>query len=256
MEVNKIVHEENWEFYFSNVNDTLSSFFIDLGFYKIAPIKDKPNLVWVYIKMNNPRKDGLSSNEEFEKLAKIEDNIVDEFSKKYSAIFVGRVTTDGDRQFYFYCNDTAYIDKTLSEIMKVFPDYQYQQGVEDNRDWNYYLDFLYPLPQQIQRIQNRKIVDALKDNGDKLVKERFVNHWIYFKTEKNRTDFLSKIKNDSFIIVSENFDNELGELPYSLQIKRLDKVDLDSVDEYVVYLFTKANECNGDYDGWETSIEK
>jgi hypothetical protein len=54
-------HQEEWEFYFSNVNDKLGSLFVDLGLHKVAPIADKPNVVWVSIKMNKPREDGLSS---------------------------------------------------------------------------------------------------------------------------------------------------------------------------------------------------
>jgi hypothetical protein len=37
-------HKEEWDFYFSNVNDVLGSIFVDLGLSKIAPLKDKPNL--------------------------------------------------------------------------------------------------------------------------------------------------------------------------------------------------------------------
>jgi len=36
----------------------------------------------------------------------------------------------------------------------------------------------------------------------------------------------------------------------------VDKVNLESVDEYVLSLWQFAEECNGDYDGWETSVEK
>lgn len=56
-------HEEDWDFYFSNVNDIIGSFYLDLGLSKIAPVKDKQHLVWISIKMNNPSEDGLSSNE-------------------------------------------------------------------------------------------------------------------------------------------------------------------------------------------------
>ena len=54
-------HEEDWDFYFSNVDDILGSFYVDLGLAKVAPLNDKPNLVWVSVNMNNPREDGLSS---------------------------------------------------------------------------------------------------------------------------------------------------------------------------------------------------
>ena len=43
-------HKEEWDFYFSNVDDKLSSLFVDLGLHNIAPIRDKPNVVWISIK--------------------------------------------------------------------------------------------------------------------------------------------------------------------------------------------------------------
>jgi regulator of RNase E activity RraB len=56
--------------------------------------------------------------------------------------------------------------------------------------------------------------------------------------------------------VSDNEKTSSGKFPYKLHISRIDNVDFDSVDEYVLDLWEFANECNGDYDGWETSIEK
>ncbi|MCG2612007.1 DUF695 domain-containing protein [Flavobacterium sp. SM15] len=253
---NNFKHDEEWEFYFSNVNDKLASISLDLGLRKIAPINNKSNLVWVFVKMNNPREDGLSSQTEFDKLVEIEDNLVHEISKIYNSIFAGRVTTDGDREFYFYLDNTKNLKETISKIMEKFPNYQFQEGTKLDENWSHYFDFLYPLPEQFQKIQNRKVVDQLENGGDKLIKEREVNHWLYFKTKSDRINFLAKIKNENFNVVEESFDKTFGEFPYSLQIKRINKVDLDSVDEYVIYLWKIANQFNGDYDGWETSIEK
>jgi regulator of RNase E activity RraB len=112
------------------------------------------------------------------------------------------------------------------------------------------------LERLFRSIQNRRVVDQLEKGGDKLTKAREVDHWLYFKTEKDRETFLLKIKTEGFSIVDKDFDNSLGTLPYRLHIKRVDKVDLESVDIYVIHLWELATECNGDYDGWETSVEK
>jgi len=249
-------HPEEWEFYFSNVNDRLGSLFVDLGLRKVAPMTDKPNVVWVSIKMNNPREDGLSSQEESELLGDIEDALVDKVISKHNSIYVGRLTSAGDRDLYFYFGDTTLYDKTISEVMVAYPKYQFDFGTKEDKEWGGYFDFLYPTPQQYQSIQNRRVIEQLEKNGDKLTKAREVDHWIYFKTETERETFLELISNDGFSIVDKDYDKELDETPYRLQIKRVDKVDQNSVDEYVIYLLKLANETNGDYDGWETSIEK
>ncbi len=249
-------HQEEWEFYFSNVNDKLGSLFVDLGLHKVAPMTDKPNVVWVSIKMNKPREDGLSSQEESELLGDIEDALVEKIISKHNSIYVGRLTSAGDRDLYFYFGDTILYDKTISEVMVAYPKYQFDFGSNEDKEWTGYFDFLYPTPEQYQSIQNRRVIDNLEKHGDKLTKEREVDHWIYFKTEKDRETFLKRISNDRFSIIDKDYDKELGEMPYTLQIKRVDKVDHNSVDDYVIYLWKLANECNGDYDGWETSIEK
>lgn len=249
-------HEEDWDFYFSNVDDILGSFYVDLGLAKIAPLADKPNLVWISVNMNNPREDGLSSNEEFDTLSAIEDRLQEFITGKHNSIYAGRLTTDSRRDFYFYMGDTTLYDKTISESMVAFPAYSFDLGIKEDNQWKQYFNFMYPNPRQFQSIQNRKVVDNLEKNGDPLTKERQVDHWIYFKTDGDRTDFLKKIEPLKFDIVSGDEKTSFGDFPYKLHISRVDNVDLDSVDSYVLDLWEFANECNGDYDGWETSVEK
>lgn len=248
-------HQEEWEFYFSNVNDNLGSIFVDLGLHKVTPIADKPNVVWVSIKMNNPREDGLSSQEESGLLGDIEDALVEKIVSKHNAIYVGRLTSAGYRDLYFYFGDTTLYDKTISEVMVAYPKYQFDFGSKEDKEWGGYLDFLYPLPQQFQSIQNRRVIEQLEKGGDKLTKKREVFHWIYFKSDSDRENFLEKIKSDNFSVVDKGSDKSWGEFSYRLQIKRVDKVDQNSIDKYVIYLWQLANELKAEYDGWETSIE-
>jgi len=259
-EVQKIemteTHKEKWDFYFTNVDDKLGSIYLDLGLKSIAPIKSQPNVMWISIKMNNPREDGLSSQEESSKLFDIEDKLVDALKQKFDLTFVGRLTSDFKRDLYFYIGSSTLYEKTISETMVIFPNYQFDYGIKEDSEWGGYFDFLYPSPPQYQSMQNRLVVEQLEKGGDKLEKERQVDHWIFFKTDSDRETFLDKIKSDGFGIVLSDYDKSFGEFPYRLHIKRVDKVDLNSVDQYVLYLWNLANECNGDYDGWETSIEK
>ncbi len=41
-----------------------------------------------------------------------------------------------------------------------------------------------------------------------------------------------------------------------LSLERNDPVDSQSVDDYVLYLWQKAQDAHGDYDGWGSSIVK
>jgi uncharacterized protein (TIGR01619 family) len=248
-------HNEDWDFYFTNVDHKLSSIAVDLGLASIAPIPDQKNVCWVSIKMLDPREDRLSSNGESGILGDIEEQLAERMKTRHSATHAGRLTSDGSRDIYFYLGDSTLGDKTISDVMIGYPKYSVDYGTKEDEKWENYFDFLYPLPQQFQSIQNRRVIDNLEKGGDKLTKQRPVYHWIYFKTEQGKKQFWDRIKNDGFKIVTDDYDKSLGESPYRLHISRIDKVDQSSVDEYVIHLWKLAGEFNGDYDGWETSIE-
>jgi hypothetical protein len=172
-----VKHSEEWDFYFSNVDDIIGSFYIDLGLAKVAPLESYSNLIWVSVKMNKPQSDGLSSTEESNTLYQIEDRLGDFINKKHQAIYTGRLTSNGRRDFYFYFIDSFLCDKTISEAMVAFPGYEYDFGIKEDIKWNHYFEFQYPLPRQFQSIQNRRVLYQLEKNGDTLVKERRVDHW-------------------------------------------------------------------------------
>lgn len=250
-----MTHRSEWEFYFTKISNELSSVFVDLGFYNVAPLFDKNNLVWISIKINNPREDGLSSQEESKILDDIEDALAEKLMSNHNSVYVGRITYSGNREFYFYFGDTTLYDKTISEIMIAFPNYEYEFGNREDKEWRAYFDFLFPSPQEYQSIKNRKVTEKLKEYGDNLLKPREVHHWIYFKSINDREKFIEKVKNENFITVNINSDNSQSEYIYCLQIKRIDKVDQTSIDNCAIYLWNIANELNAKYDGWETSIE-
>lgn len=248
-------HKPEWDFYFSNVDNKLSSLFVDLGLYKVAPLENKPNFVWISIKMNNAREDGLSSTGENDLLRQMEDKLIAILNSKFNSIFVGRLTSNGDRDLFFYVGDTTFYNKVLSDFTRTYSEYHIDYGSKTDEDWSGYFDFLYPSPQQFQSIQNRRVIDQLEKKGDKLIKMRDVDHWIYFKTKGDQELFLNKIQFDGFTVITQEHDKKSGGLPYKLHIKRIDRVDWKSVDVYVIYLWKLANEYNGVYDGWETSLE-
>lgn len=107
---------------------------------------------------------------------------------------------------------------------------------------------------QAQINANLKVINSLRNEGDKLIVSREVFHWIYFKNENEKNNYLKEVKKQGFLLVSSNKIDD--KFPYQLQVKRIDKVDENSVNEYAIYLWEKALEYNGDYDGWETSVEK
>lgn len=249
-------YQSDWDYYLTDINDHRSSIAVDLALNKIAPINDQPNLVWISVKLNNPTENGLSISEELPSLAAIEDALVAAIENKYVSTNIGRLTSNGCRVFYFYLGDNLLYDKAISDTMVAFPTYEYDYGTAEEQTWDCYFKLLYPDSETMQSITNRKVITSLMKNGDKLTREREVDHWIFFKNATDMDTYAEAIIKENFIIVNKDYDTAFGKLPHRLRIKRIDKVDQDSIDEYVIYLWRLANDCNGDYDGWETSVEK
>ena len=247
-------HQKEWDFYMLNVDDKIASIYLDLGLKNIAPISGKENIFWISIKMNNPRENGLSSQNESSKLWEIEDSIEEQINSKHDVIYAGRLTNNNHRDIYFYFGDDKLIDKTLSDCMVRFPNYEYDFGIKENDKWESYLNFLYPSPMAYQSIMNRRVLESLKESGDTLEKERQVEHWIYFKTEKERSQYEIEVQKRDFKITDKDVDNENNEFKYKLVISREDKVTWNEINKCTIELWELANNLNGDYDGWETSV--
>jgi uncharacterized protein (TIGR01619 family) len=252
--MNNESNEEDWAVYFSTVGENqIGSILVDLGFNNISPIESKSNLITITTFMNNPTEDGLSSAEESSILNEIEDYFIDLIVSKYNAVYPGRLKYDSKILSYFYSEKTDEFEKTFTEIESQYPNYRFEYNVKEEKDWRAYFEVLYPSPFEMQVIGNGKVIANLEKHNDNLEKERQVDHWIYFKFETEREKFLNAIEGMNFNIEDKS-KISIGELPFALQLSRTDKVDYESVNEYVMYLWEKAQEFNGDYDGWETFI--
>jgi len=249
-------HEEDWAVYFSPINeDRAGSIIVDLGLKHIAPVASKPFLLTFTIIMNNPAEDGLSSNGETAQLNRIEDGLIEKLVEQDAAIYAGRIKSGGKMVSYFYSEKTSELESAVSQETAKYPDYRFEHEFTVEKDWQSYFERLYPSPFEMRVIQNGRVIENLERHGDKLEKERLVEHWIYFNSEIDRENFLGAIRDRGFEVTGKDL-TLLGESPFSLQLSRIDRVDYESVNEYVLYLWGKVQEFNGDYDGWETFIVK
>ena len=250
-------YTENWDSYPSPVDATrVGFFFVDLGLVEIAPIVDKPNLVRLRLTILQPEETGMPDERESAVLNELEDLLVTTMASQFDGIYSGRVTIEGERSFYFYIGvQTAGYDKALARVMADFPGYVYECHLQNDPQWDNYLKFLFPEPVQLQSMQNRRVVYQLSQHGDQSDVPRPVEHWIYFKTKRDREAYWNKVNEKGFELIEMATDRDNGgEYPYSLHITRDDKADYDCIDECVLPLWGLATEYNGNYDGWETGV--
>jgi len=246
---------EDWNSYLCRVNDTVASIFLNLGLRPIAPDRARPWLLWVWVYMKEPREDGLSSSAEFDGLGIVEDHIVEALQSKVQAEFVGRITTDGRREFYFYAPRSDQFPSILSGIENSMRGYEFDSGSQEDLDWSQYLSVLYPSEEDLQKIKDTKVLEVLSRHGDNLRTPREVCHWIYFTTPGERSHFNDEVKKLGFEIKVETENRKhSAERPFCSQISRIDNVDHNAISEVTIQLFKLSKRFDAEYDGWETQV--
>lgn len=239
---------DNWNTYFTSIDNKPASFMLDLEPWKNGANEKLVHLYRLSVTLNEPNVNGFTCNKEAAVLYVIEDSINDSLDGHY--MFVGRITTDGRRDFFYY---TDSVDGSLLEILaeKNLENYKYSiTPIEEEKPRVFYYEQLYPNKMDRHRMINKQLVDKLSELGDSLDKSRIVNHWIYFSSAELRNLFKEKIQKNGFHIEEQvNQDNK-----YTLKISRNDYVHLQSISDVTDYLVSAAQEFHGDYDGWETKV--
>ena len=85
---------------------------------------------------------------------------------------------------------------------------------------------------------------------------RDVDHWIYLPTENSREQFISAIISEGFRIRSTNKADSDHPFSYGIQIYRREQVTQEAIDTCTFLIEKIAHELGGEYDGWETPVEK
>ncbi|MBS0204536.1 MAG: DUF695 domain-containing protein [Planctomycetes bacterium] len=246
---------DKWEMYFAPVDEQPAAILVDLGIGETAPDPERPMLLWMWLQMHAPDDNGFAGEDEEPELVKIEDTFIDAVELTTGAVLVGRVTTCGRREFYFYGKTAEGFEDTIAESMEEFEDYEFETGVQDDEEWLQYLEVLYPGPEDQQQIFNRQVIERLSDSGDSLVIPRAVDHFANFRSIEDRSVFVTAAVTAGYKVIDEDFDEDPDcELPYGVSLQRISPVDMDTIDEITFELFDMAREHDGEYEGWGSQV--
>ena len=248
--------DSNWDAYIANYENGAGSTTFNMDLKKDAPKTDLPYILITGVTFSNCNKDGFPEKEEFNKLYEVSDEVEATISKLTKMELAGTFTYQCERLNYYYINDTTQIRSKLTALYKnKFSNYKHYINVKPDKNWEAYLNFLYPNEEIQESMSNQKVIEQLQKGGDDLTKSRQIDHWLYFSNEKNRNLFEKLITQNGFKIeTKEKIDDQ--EKPFKLHISRNDKVDSESISKITLELRKKAKELEGDYDGWETYIVK
>lgn len=241
---------DQWDFYQSLVDHEPASIFVNIGIAKDAPLAQFPTLAYLRVRMQKPRSDGLSSQDEYEALIALEDDISKAVEHDGQSTYVGRNTSSGNRDFYFYVRDSS-VESAMQQAMANWPGYEFEIGTREDAEWSVYWRFLYPSEEDFQRISNRSVVDQLLKHGDHIEEPRKIDHLARFKTLHDRDGFLLYLRANGYDISQTN---DASEAQLDVTFDRIGRPS--QIDEVTIDLYRAALKHNGEYDGWGCSIVK
>jgi regulator of RNase E activity RraB len=247
--------QEYWELYMKNLEGKPASILFNAGIsMDVENFKYiYPQIAFVKVKLKEPNEKGLIGKNEEQEIAFLEDKLEASLIKFRIGKYVGRVFSDGYVTFLYYLQFTYNWQDFLDFALDEHGSYEMTSAYQEDSEWNYYQKLLYPTAKEWQIIQNHKVCDALKEQGDTLHLKRAIEHKLYLQSEYKKADLVEALEKQGFTIgnalVSEN--GFKGFVFY-----RIDRPFYHDIDALTLELIEMAEEHDASYDGWETSVVK
>ncbi|MBI5724524.1 MAG: DUF695 domain-containing protein [Planctomycetes bacterium] len=241
-----------WFNYMTEIDNESSSVTVDASIGQHI-LENMPHLLILRMQAKELRENGFPSKEDYNQAYALEDDFEKELDVS-EIRFVGRITTKGAYFFYLYSSKPESHGKRVIEMAKAFGRTVSLETRED-KNWSTYKEQLYPSPDAWRQITDKQILDVLKKRGDDLTKPRQIDHWLYFKSANARDAVADRLTVKGFKIVDRENPAKSGE-DWGLHVCRVDSVQPQEITKLTVSLMHLAAEHGGEYDGWETSVEK
>ena len=103
--------------------------------------------------------------------------------------------------------------------------------------------------------KNDQVLRLLMKNEDDLIVPRRIDHWIYFSAQEHRHNFSLWARSNGFEICEKAEEDE-DEKPNTLSLQLFHNAipNSDSMEAITLLLHRKAEEYEGEYDGWEPVV--
>jgi Family of unknown function (DUF695)/Regulator of ribonuclease activity B len=248
--------DDHWEAYLAQYEKGTGSALVNFSLKKLAPVKAFVFLLKAGVKIKQCTEDGLPTREEWKDLYDISDKVKAIVKANGAFKYAGVFTYQCRRTDYYYITDTMGIrEKLTTAFNDSAPGREFKVEMKADPQWEAYLTFLYPNEETMEFISNQKVVLNLVKAGDNLAKPRQVDHWLYFRTEAGRNQFVKFALLRSYKVEGQEFSSS-GALHFQLHLSRTEDVSLPSISTITLELRRKAKEFEGEYDGWETFVIK
>jgi hypothetical protein len=245
-----------WDFYQCKVNSKPASIYLDMGLRQGAPDPQRPAILVVWLYLRHPHPDnGLSTDAEFDVLVEIEDRLSAALKRAYDAVYAGRITTEGRREFYFYSAACADIEATVRSALAPWSAYTIDAWGQPDAQWKQYLNVLYPKAASQRWMSDKAVITVLGERGDVADIARPLTHFSHFRTAAGRDAFSTAVAGAGFRLCEPTATAPRdAALPFGLVYELTQMPKLAQVFETTELLVRLSEKHGGEYDGWECPV--
>lgn len=242
---------EEWEFFPCSMGKHRAFIFVNVALKDI--IEHAPTtLCKVRLKYRHTHPDGLPTNEDYEPAKAIEDRLA-AFAAEAKDWYVGRVTVDRHRYFYFFTTQNESAWKKLAKALTAQFGFVLDVSCQDDPSHSGYLKDLYPTADDWRVIQDMKVIDAVQNAGDDGSQARQIDHWCYFDSDHAARRFIVWAVENGFEHDAEGSGRD-EDGRYRVRLRHSGTLEISDITHYTITLRRKAEELGGEYDGWETPV--
>lgn len=248
---------DHWDNYVVSANNKPVSIVVNLGLKDIAPSKERPYAVILRLKYPEMDEKGYPTVEMADSLNRLESLLESRLQKNNGALYAGRFTQRGLREFYFYVLDTVEYMGNCAAVMSQFPRFPWLAKAVYDKGWTNYFQVLYPQGDEKEKLENRKAIEELVRKGDLSNRSREIDHTLYFKSDWHRKQFLQQLEDPGFKIIEMPVEKSNNtDMGFKLVMRRNDKPEQQSMNTLTIRLSQLATKNGGRYGGWITYVVK
>ncbi|MCB9048475.1 MAG: DUF695 domain-containing protein [Lewinellaceae bacterium] len=249
-------HQEDWAVFLREADSGPSVITIDLGWERVAPLEHHSRLMAISVLAEEELPSGFPNEKEIGIANRLQDQLIRALEKPGQGIFVGSITSFGQKSFFFYLNDSRDAERIAGQVLVGFKSRKADQELRNDADWAGYFNILFPTARELAEVQNERVLQSLQQAGDALLQPRPIDHWAHFSTMAQRDSFLREAQSEGFDLGEMNVQAEGSENPYLLRIVREDSIHIPYIHDLTWSLRQKVEKYKGTYEGWETVVAR
>ncbi len=246
--------DQQWICYLRFEQGPPATVVVDLAAQSQAQEEPFPCCITLRLQLEKVDTYGFPTPEEQQRYTEAEDALIETLDAHGGCRHVGSTTGQGRRCLCWYGREDADLENVIRQVMSRFPHLQYEMQTQPDPQWTHYRQLL-PTAAEYRVFLDDQVLHQLREMGDQAEVPRNVDHWVYFPDAESRQQFSQRAQKYGFQVKSQR-DDAQRRLPFELVVHHTIPMETAQVHETTLRLLTLAEKFGGQYDGWETSIQR